>query len=345
MYEEPPAKRAVAFVDGANTRLCARKAFGDGLMNINPLALVQAMCAHEGFELAGAYYYLGVPDVRVTEDGHYAWMKRCARWRRQGVRVFTRTLLHDETGAAREKGIDVRLALDAVDLYRREPFDVAMLFSQDQDFSELASELKTLAREQGRWIEIVSVFPWADGNAPSQGIVGTRPILIDKETLRGALDTAENRALRFKSPQTAEPAPPSATATVVPAFLPPEAEKEEARTEPPREIKIRSAPALPAPVPVAYKPRHSVWLSAASAIYLAAAVATFVLLEIKTVGVPARVAAPLEERLTQTTQDVAQAALWPLYWSQHNNLDRLASEAAQRASSIELPHWHFGPQD
>lgn len=340
MYEEPTAKRAVAFMDGANTRLCARKAFGDGLMNINPLALIQAVCGREGFELMGAYYYLGVPDVRVTEDGHYAWMKRCARWRRQGVRVFTRTLLHDETGAAREKGIDVRLALDAVDLYRREPFDVAMLFSQDQDFSELASELKTLAREQGRWIEIVSVFPWAENLAPSQGIIGTRPILIDKETLRGALDTAENRALRFKSPVAGAP---SAEAAVVPAFLPPDAD--EARVEPPQEIKIRSVPALPAPVPVTHVPRRSMWLSLASLVYLAAALATFAFLEIKTARHDVRVAVPLEERLSETTEDVAQAALWPLYWSQHDDLDRLASEAAQRASTIELPHWRFSPLD
>ena len=40
---------------------------------------------------------------------------------------------------AHEKGIDVRLALDVVALARKRQFDIALIFSQDQDLQELAT--------------------------------------------------------------------------------------------------------------------------------------------------------------------------------------------------------------
>ena len=197
MTEENGQKRAVAFIDGSNTRLAARKAFGEAYAIYNPLALAQLVCEQQGLELAGVRFYLGVPDLRVTEDGHYAWMKRCARWRRQGVEVLTRILRQDDEGVAREKGIDLRLALDAVALFRRKPFDVALLFSQDQDFAELADELQHLAVEQSHPVRVVSVIPWSGRLPPAVGIRGTNLVIMDRDLFGSALDDADNRRRRF----------------------------------------------------------------------------------------------------------------------------------------------------
>jgi uncharacterized LabA/DUF88 family protein len=41
---------------------------------------------------------------------------------------------------AEEKGIDVRIAIDVIRLAHRNAYDVALLFSQDQDLSELCVE-------------------------------------------------------------------------------------------------------------------------------------------------------------------------------------------------------------
>ena len=60
---------------------------------------------------------------------------------------------------AQEKGIDIRIALDVIRMARQDEFDVAVVFSQDQDFSELSDEIRSLSKEQGRWIKIVSAFP------------------------------------------------------------------------------------------------------------------------------------------------------------------------------------------
>jgi uncharacterized LabA/DUF88 family protein len=43
--------------------------------------------------------------------------------------------------AGEEKGIDVRMAIDIIRMAHRKEFDVALIFSQDQDLSEVAAEL------------------------------------------------------------------------------------------------------------------------------------------------------------------------------------------------------------
>ena len=193
MSKEPALRRAFAFIDASNTRASARRAFGDAFGNFNPVALAEEVCTAQSWQLSGIAYYLGVPDVRVTEDGHYTWIKRCARWRKQGVRVFTRTLLQDEDGVAREKGIDVRIALDAVSQFRQNAFDVALLFSQDQDFSELAAELKSIARDEKRTVQVVSAFPASEKTPATNGISGMIPVPLDEALFSKVLDTPENR--------------------------------------------------------------------------------------------------------------------------------------------------------
>ncbi len=49
--------------------------------------------------------------------------------------------------AGEEKGIDVRMALDIISMAHRREYDVALVFSQDQDLSEAAQEIRAIARE------------------------------------------------------------------------------------------------------------------------------------------------------------------------------------------------------
>jgi hypothetical protein len=53
----------------------------------------------------------------------------------------------------------VRLALDALDAAHQRELDVALIFSQDQDLSELASLSRQVAAFQDRWIKIAGAFP------------------------------------------------------------------------------------------------------------------------------------------------------------------------------------------
>ena len=113
---------------------------------------------------------------------------------RQGVEVYSRSLryrnqsvtLPDGTShtflAGSEKGVDVRLALDVTGAARRNELDVALVFSQDQDLSEAADEIRAIAQEQDRWIKIACGFPSSPTSRNRRGINKTDWIRIDKAT-------------------------------------------------------------------------------------------------------------------------------------------------------------------
>lgn len=95
--------------------------------------------------------------------------------------------------AGEEKGIDVRIALDVIRLARLRQYDVALIFSQDQDLSEVAEEIRVLAREQDRWIKIVSAFPSSPTSRNRRGINKTDWIKIDRTTYEACLDRRDYR--------------------------------------------------------------------------------------------------------------------------------------------------------
>lgn len=116
-----------------------------------------------------------------------------------GVRVVTRTLRYFEepvrlpdgtirvVEVAREKGIDLRLALDLLRLARQGAFDCALVFSQDGDLAEMVQELEGLRRELNRCLVVDCAFP----DAPrAWGIGGARPIRFDKRLYETAIDPA-----------------------------------------------------------------------------------------------------------------------------------------------------------
>jgi hypothetical protein len=75
---------------------------------------------------------------------------------------------------------------------------VALIFSQDQDLSEVAEEIRTIAQEQNRWIKVASAFPFAAG-AKIRGINKTDWIRIDKATYDLCIDPRDYRPLRPKT--------------------------------------------------------------------------------------------------------------------------------------------------
>jgi uncharacterized LabA/DUF88 family protein len=124
---------------------------------------------------------------------------------RQGIHVFSRTLRYrNETiiqpdgreatvMVGREKGIDVRLALDILLLGFRREYDVAVVFSQDQDLSEVADEIRILAKSQHRWIKIACAFPSSPTSLNRRGINGTDWIRIDRALYDSCIDPRDYR--------------------------------------------------------------------------------------------------------------------------------------------------------
>ena len=84
---EPPAKRAVAFVDGQNLFHAAREAFGYTYPNYDVAALAKRVCAQQGWTLAQVRFYTGIPEVGDDPRWHSFWTHKLAAMGRGGVVV------------------------------------------------------------------------------------------------------------------------------------------------------------------------------------------------------------------------------------------------------------------
>ena len=202
---EPASKRAITFVDGQNLYRCVKDTFGCSHPNYDVGQLSRVVCERAGLLLSGARFYTGVPDASDDAKWHNFWSKKLLAISRQGVRTFSRPLRYrNETipldggtlrrRQAREKGIDVRIAIDLVTLAYRREYDVAVVFSQDQDLSEVAIELRRISREQGRWIQMVSAFPYDPADRSCRGIDKTTWFRIDQELYNTCIDPYDYRS-------------------------------------------------------------------------------------------------------------------------------------------------------
>jgi len=88
------------------------------------------------------------------------------------------------------------LALDVIALAHRREYDVALVMSQDQDLSEVAEEIRTIAREQRRWLKIASAFPQSPTSRNRRGINKTDWIRIDRAFYDQCLDRRDYRRKR-----------------------------------------------------------------------------------------------------------------------------------------------------
>lgn len=159
IFREPAKKRAVAFFDGQNLYHRAKEVFGHEIPNYDPKKLFTAICKVQGWLPQGVRFYTGMPKFRKQPKWHKFWRSKLLRMRREGIDVTDpwlhyrpeKIILGDGTIGTKErgceKGIDVRLALDMVRLARQGQYDVAILFSQDQDLAEAIKEIKLRERK------------------------------------------------------------------------------------------------------------------------------------------------------------------------------------------------------
>lgn len=97
-----------------------------------------------------------------------------------------------------EKGVDVRIALDVVRLALENEYDVALIFSQDQDLSEAAADVRTISAQQKRWMKVACAFPANPANPTlnRRGINGTEWLPIDQATYNPCIDPTDYRPKR-----------------------------------------------------------------------------------------------------------------------------------------------------
>lgn len=134
--------RAVVFIDAQNMYMGARQAFGwtdypGHYGNFRPLGLARILTHGVGRVLTQVRIYTGVPTPQKDPRGNAAHQRRIAAWINENpelVQVFPRPLRYPP-GSRRgtEKGIDVELAVDIVQMAIDDEFDIAILASADTD--------------------------------------------------------------------------------------------------------------------------------------------------------------------------------------------------------------------
>ena len=192
-YTEPPVKRAATFFDLQNVFLSSKSAWGYSYPNFDPIALSQLVVKKQhDWKLTEIHLYTGLHDLKRSAFWHNFWTKKLSahKMRDSRVSVFT-TPLHYNNGVPREKGVDIRIALDLVRAARLGRCDVAVLFSRDTDFAEVAKEIRAIAYEKQRWIKIVSVMP--DHPDLKRGVSGTDWIRLSKSEYDSCLDPNDYR--------------------------------------------------------------------------------------------------------------------------------------------------------
>lgn len=205
MRQPPERKRTVAFVDGQNLFFQAKTAFGHTWPRYAFPELAEHLCRAQGWDLVQTRFYTGIPDPARDTRGHGFWAAKLLAMSRRGVHVYSRALRYRErtvtladgtSGKAfvpEEKGIDVRIAIDVMRLAINGAYDVALLFSQDQDLSELCEEIRAVSTEQDRWLKIACAFPDGPAARNHRGIPRSDWLRIDQQVYETCLDHHDYR--------------------------------------------------------------------------------------------------------------------------------------------------------
>jgi uncharacterized LabA/DUF88 family protein len=211
--DEPATKSVMVFFDGQNLYQHAKDAFGHHHSNYDPVKLHKAVCKAKGWRPTLVRFYTGIPNAIESPMWTAYWANRVLALKRAGVHVTTRPLRYrraaviDHNGdpvleddgqpvvsvTPQEKGIDVRLALDLVSCARKRQFDIALIFSQDQDLQEVVQEIAEIAKEQDRWIRVVCAFPGGPNASAGRGIDKTEWFKMDQEFYNECLDPWDYR--------------------------------------------------------------------------------------------------------------------------------------------------------
>lgn len=199
---EPRIKRASFFVDGQNLFHSTRNAFGYTYPNYDVLKLSEKICELKNWQKANISFYTGIPDVKIERNWHIFWTRKMAVMKTaMGIKTFSRKLQYTKiTGdyskpsfIRKEKGVDIRIALDVIRAIFDNECDVVVIFSQDQDLSEVAKEVRDIAKKRNRWLKIASAFPVSPSYKNNRGIDSTDWIKIEREMYDQCIDTRDYR--------------------------------------------------------------------------------------------------------------------------------------------------------
>ena len=175
-----PLPRVIAFFDGQNIYHGSKTAFPGASEDYDPTALAKLMAERGGWQLVQTRFYTVIHNPKRNPSLAKKWRNRLRKMQYAGCVTTTRRLSYDQNGSAREKGIDLRIALDVIRLTLDRRMDVALIFSQDNDFAELADEIRHINKAADHFVRIASAYPSGTGSTNPTGIARTDWVRFDR---------------------------------------------------------------------------------------------------------------------------------------------------------------------
>lgn len=182
------AQRVAVFIDYQNAYQGARGAFFggwspshvDGQVYPRRLAIKLRDRAAGDRELVAVRVYRGLPSSKRDPKGYGATDRQVALWNQQAlVTAVTRPLNYRNPDQPKEKGIDVRIAIDIVAMRMSGLYDTAILVSEDTD---LLPALELVAGIHGTSSIEVATWQPSDGRSATPLRVNGHGCLVHRIT-------------------------------------------------------------------------------------------------------------------------------------------------------------------
>lgn len=195
--KKPDILRVVVFIDGQNFYNDCKDLFGRG--ETNPDLLGQELCSPvfgPNRILQQVRFYTGIHDPRRESIMNSYMSRRLQTMRNNGVVTIQRPLKYSEVVVednndpgsyikiwrGREKGIDVRIALDMLMMALDNKYDVASLVSTDTDLEEAIRDIYAIRERLDRWIALENVVCKPPAGYPVKRLRSAKRIIkIDQD--------------------------------------------------------------------------------------------------------------------------------------------------------------------
>ena len=119
--------------------------------------------------------------MQQSQHWHSFWVNKLKHLSEQGIEVYKGRINH----SGQEKGVDVKLAIDIIQLTYEKQYDCALILSQDRDFEPAIILANEIAKDQNRQLRFESHYIIADSD---RGIPKTIWMPIDKQTYDSCYD-------------------------------------------------------------------------------------------------------------------------------------------------------------
>ncbi len=178
----------MVFIDYENMHRSAKNAFNITNGHFSPWALGErivkirnANSTNSMSVLHQVRVYRGLPDSRLQPESNAANQAQTAAWHRGcpqqgGLHVYRRPLRYppkwpNGVGAPQEKGVDVALAVDLVQMTYQHGYDVAVVCSHDTDLSPALDVVATASTarvhlEVASWSDLKRISFSSNSNKP-----------------------------------------------------------------------------------------------------------------------------------------------------------------------------------